>query len=61
MSKNAARMDYNRALESGEETMRHLKNITAPRTALTPDETLQAFVLDILIAILGLVGRIKDV
>lgn len=39
--------------------MRHLKNITAPRIALTPDETWQAFVLDVLIAILGLVGRFK--
>jgi hypothetical protein len=61
MSKKTARMNYNRALQSGEETMRHLKHITAPRAALTPDETWQAFVLDALIAILGLVARIKGV
>jgi hypothetical protein len=49
------------ALESTEKggiTVRHLKNLTAPRSAdLTPDQTIKAFFLDLALAVLRLFQR----
>lgn len=38
--------------------MRHIKSISTPRAATTDDNNL-AFILDVLLAVLALVGRVK--